>query len=382
MSPISPISPISPAGPAGATTRRGVLPLLLTAAGGLSLAACGVTAAPGGADPRGAEVTPGKGAGGPVELVLGHFVPTRHEFHAQLLEPWAREVEGRSGGRLRITIHPGGSLGPAPAQYQNVTAGAMDIGLGVHSYTPGRFPLTESLELPFLWDSAGRATQALQALYRGVPALRREYADARVLALWANGPAQVMTTKKPVRGLDDLKGLKLRSPGRLHNRTIEALGGVPLSTAITEVYDALERGIAHGAINAPSTFSSFNLTEVIRHTALADVTVATFFLVMNKERWEALPGEAQALLDDLSGEALALRAAQVSDETEAAGAELASQKGVELYRLAPDELRRWKEAVAAVPRQWIAEAEGKGLPGRLVYEALAQHSPHSPGSPR
>jgi TRAP-type transport system periplasmic protein len=267
------------------------------------------------AAPRGAEVTPGKGAGGPVELVLGHFVPTRHEFHARLLEPWAREVEGRSGGRLRIVIHPGGSLGPAPAQYQNVTAGAMDIGLGVHSYTPGRFPLTESLELPFLWDSAGRATQALQALYRGVPALRREYADARVLALWANGPAQVMTTKKPVRGLDDLKGLKLRSPGRLHNRTIEALGGVPLSTAITEVYDALERGIAHGAINAPSTFSSFNLTEVIRHTALADVTVATFFLVMNKERWEALPGEAQALLDDLSGEALALRAAQVSDET-------------------------------------------------------------------
>ena len=77
---------------------------------------------------------------------------------------------------------------------------------------------------------------------------------------------------------------------------------------------------------------------MIRHTALADVTVATFFLVMNKERWEALPGEAQALLDDLSGEALALRAAQVSDETEAAGAELASQKGVELYRLPPDEL--------------------------------------------
>ena len=50
------------------------------------------------------------------------------------------------------------------------------------------------------------------------------------------------------------------------------------------------------------------------------------------------------------------------------------QKGVELYRLPPDELRRWREAVAAVPRQWIAEAEGKGLPGRLVYEALAQHS--------
>ena len=182
--------------------------------------------------------------------------------------------------------------------------------------------------------------------------------------------------------MDDLKGLKLRSPGRLHNRTIEALGGVALSTAITEVYDALERGIAHGAINAPSTFSSFNLTEVIRHTALADVTVATFFLVMHKERWEALPGEAQALLDDLSGEALALRAAQVSDETEAAGAELARQKGVELYRLPPDELQRWREAVAAVPQQWIAEAEGKGLPGRLVYEALAQLSQHSPGSPR
>ena len=198
MSPIGRNSPSDLPVHSGARTRRGVLPLLLATAGGLSLAACGVTGASQGTG--GTEAVPGRAGGGPVELVLGHFVPTRHEFHAQLLEPWAREVEGRSGGRLRISIHPGGSLGPAPAQYKNVTAGAMDIGLGVHSYTPGRFPLTESLELPFLWDSARRATLALQALYRDVPALRREYADAKVLALWANGPAQVMTTREAGAG--------------------------------------------------------------------------------------------------------------------------------------------------------------------------------------
>src|SRR6185369_712534 len=135
-------------------SRRSMLgTVLATAAGGL-LAACASQSLP--------VVGPLAGPAKPVELILGHFVPTAHEFHAQLLAPWAADVEQRSGGRLRITIHPGGALGPAAAQYKNVTAGAMDIAFGVQSYTPGRFPLTEAAELPFLWRSAEQATAALQ----------------------------------------------------------------------------------------------------------------------------------------------------------------------------------------------------------------------------
>jgi TRAP-type C4-dicarboxylate transport system substrate-binding protein len=244
------------------------------------------------------------------------------------------------------------------------------VGLGVQGYTPGRFPLTESLELPFLWDSGVSATQALQALYRETPAVQGEYADARVLALWANGPAYLMAAHRPVRRLEDLKGLKLRSPGALHTRAIEALGATPLSTPITEVYDALDRGVVDGTLSAPSTFASFNLVEVVRQATVSGLGVATFFLVMNRQKWATLGSAAQRELEALSGEALALRAARICDETDATGMALARERGIELYRLPAEEQRRWTAAAAAVPEQWVSDAGRKGLPGRQVYDLL------------
>ena len=134
MSPIRPSRLNSPAGPAGPTTRRGVLPLLLTAAGGLSLAACGMTGAPRG------ERDAGQGRRGPGGAGAGALRP----HPARVPRPAARALGAGGGGTQRGSTadhHPPRRvLGPAPAQYQNVTAGAMDIGLGVHSYTPGASP--------------------------------------------------------------------------------------------------------------------------------------------------------------------------------------------------------------------------------------------------
>jgi TRAP-type transport system periplasmic protein len=316
-------------------------------------------------------VTPEPATGG-VDLVLGHFLPTNHEYHAQVLEPWAKQVEQRSGGRLRISIHPGGSLGPAPAQYKNVVAGAMDIGFGVQSYTPGRFPLTEGLELPFRWSSAEASTSMFQSLYQSVPALRAEYADVKVLGLWTNGPAQLLTTRKQVKTLEDMRGLKVRSPGPTHNKTIESLGGAPLTMPVSEMFDALERGVAGGTINAPSVFTSYNLVEIIKYSAVARFTVASFFLVMNADKWHALSAEDQRALDAASGETLAMHAARVSDATDRVATEVARTRGVEFFELPADELGRWKAAAQSVSDHWASEVEARGLPGRQFLEQLAR----------
>jgi TRAP-type transport system periplasmic protein len=368
--------PTRPIGRPGSSRRRALGLLLATAGGGL-LAACAPrapesTSTSGPAAPP--QAAPARPAGSAVELVLGHIVPVKHEYHTQLFDPWAAEVEQRSGGRMRITIHPGGALGPAPAQYKNVAAGAMDIGFGVQGYTPGRFPLTEGLELPFLWDSAEKATRALQGLYHAVPAVQKEYADAKVLALWATGPAQLLTAKKRVETLEDVRGLKIRSAGPMHNKLIEALGAVPLSTPISEAYDALERGVANGAVVPPSVLASFNLADVVGYAAVANVSVATFYLVMNARKWEGLATEDRRLLDELANEPLAMRAAKITDQTDVEGAEFGRQRGVAFHQLSADELGRWKTAAAGIPDQWIRDTEGKGLPGKQIYDQLLQLS--------
>jgi TRAP-type C4-dicarboxylate transport system substrate-binding protein len=246
----------------------------------------------------------------------------------------------------------------------------MDIAFGVQSYTPGRFPLTEALELPFLWTSAAHATHALQSIYAATPALQAEYADTHLLAIFANGPAHVMTTRRQIKTLEDLQGLKLRSPGAVHNKVIEALGAAPLSMPASEQYDALERGVVNGTIIAPSALTSFNLADVIRYTANARFTVSTFFVTMNRARYEGLSISEQQIIDASAERMLAARAAGICDTTEAASAAIGLTRGVVASELPTEELERWRAATRHVSDEWVRSHEASGAAVRGVYEQV------------
>ncbi|HXV49819.1 MAG TPA: hypothetical protein VEB61_13510, partial [Candidatus Binatia bacterium] len=115
-----------------------------------------------------------------VDLILSHGFPARHVQQRLLLEPFKKELEDKSKGRIKVTIHPGGALAPAPAHYENIVAGAFDIGWTLQGYTPGRFPLSGIVELPFLWSSAQEATRVFWQLFEELPAVQNEYRDVKV----------------------------------------------------------------------------------------------------------------------------------------------------------------------------------------------------------
>ena len=209
--------------------------------------------------------------------MLGHFVPTSHEFHAQLLGPWAEDVERRAyrAGCTSTSIRAPRS--GRPRRNTATWRTARWTSPSVCKATRPAVSTHRAFALPFLWSSAEQATNVLQSVYQSSPVLQAEYADTRLLALFTSGPAQVMTSRRAVHTLADLKGLKIRSPGAVHNRVIEALGGVPLSMSVSETYDALERGVVNGTIGPSSVLTSFNLVDVIRHAANAQFTVSAFF---------------------------------------------------------------------------------------------------------
>lgn len=154
----------------------------------------------------------------PVELRLGHFLPPTHSLHANMMAPWAKEIEQKSGGRIRINIFPGGVLGKPQEYYEAAVQVVMDIAFGLQAYTAGKFPLTSVVELPFLYESAPHSTKALWRLYQEMPALQNEYRDVKVLALWTHDVDHIMTAKKQIKALEDLKGLRIRAPGAAQNR--------------------------------------------------------------------------------------------------------------------------------------------------------------------
>ena len=305
-----------------------------------------------------------------VDLIISHPFPARHVQHRLMLEPFKKELEEKSKGRIKVTIHPGGALAPAPAHYENVVAGAFDIGWTLQGYTPGRFPLSAIVEMPFLWSSAQEATRVFWQLFEELPALQNEYRDVKVLTTWTHDLGQLYTTSKPVRSLEDLRGLKIRAPGPVQTSMLRALGAVPLNMPAGEIYDALERGVVDGLVIGLSAIKGFRLEQLVKHATLAKFYVATMIVAMNQQSYKKLSGEDRALLDSLTGRRMAMLGAKNYDDEADDGLDSLKKVKANIYQLTPAETGKWKQATGQMSKEWIKEMESKGLPGKQVYDKM------------
>ena len=305
-----------------------------------------------------------------VDLIISHPFPARHVQHRLLLEPFKKELEEKSKGRIKVTIHPGGALAAAPAHYENVVAGAFDIGWTLQGYTPGRFPLSGIIELPFLWSSAQEATRVFWQMLEELPALQNEYRDVKVLATWTHDLGQLYTTVKPVRTLEDLRGLKIRAPGPVQVSMLRALGAVPVTMPAGEIYDALERGVVDGLVIGLSAIKGFRLDQLVKHATLANSYVAAMIVAMNQQSYKKLSTEDRALVDSLTGRQMALLGAKNYDDEADDGLAALKKAKANIYQLAPAEMEKWKQGTAQVSKEWIKEMESKGRPGKQVHDKM------------
>ena len=158
-----------------------------------------------------------------ITLKLHHFLPATTNLHANFLEPWSREIAAASGGRIEIQIFPAMQLGgSAPQLYDQARDGVVDIVWTLAGYTAGRFPRLEAFDLPFIAAHRGVVNSA--ALQEFADAHRaQEFPDVHPLVVWGQ-PHGVLHSKKLIATLEDIKGLKLRSPTRLCGEALQALG--------------------------------------------------------------------------------------------------------------------------------------------------------------
>jgi TRAP-type C4-dicarboxylate transport system substrate-binding protein len=219
-----------------------------------------------------------------VELVMGHPFSAQHPISQQILIPLAKELEEKSGGRIKLTIHPGGSVTSAATVREDVVSGAIDIGWTLQGYTPGKYPITDVIELPFMFDSTLQASYVLWNLYQRSPEFQQEYGDVKVLGLWVTDPGEFLT-KKPVKKPEDLKGMRIRFAGPAQEAMIKKFGGTPVGMPMPDVYDALQRGIIDGVANGPSVIESYKLNEVIKYaTRGLNSFYSAQVIFMNKDK--------------------------------------------------------------------------------------------------
>jgi len=305
---------------------------------------------------------------GPVELKMSHFMSEKHPMHAKLMAPFAEEVEKATEGRVKITIYSGGALGKPADQYDSAVTGVTDIAFGLHGYTPGKFPLTSVLELPNMVTSATHGSKVLWELYEKFPEIGAEHPGVKVLALWTHDTGQIVTTKKPIRTMDDLKGMTIRAPTASHVTMVEAWGATAVQMPIDQLYDSLEKGVVDGSVVPYSAIKSFNLQNVAKYMTIGDFYVCTFFLVMNLDSWNKISGKDQKIIEGLIGSRMSETGGAAYDAAAKAGLQAAQEAGMEIYTLPAGELAKWRQTLAPVHQKWVADMEAKGLPGKKIYD--------------
>ncbi len=336
---------------------------------------------------------PAAPTGETIELKIANFFPAP-AGQSVLLEEFSRELEERTGGRVKVDYFAGGSLLPPTGMFEGVVTGVADIGYSHVYYTSGRMSVTEVTGLPLGYPSAWVAGQVFNDFYQKYQP--EEWDDVVVLYMNASTPSAIATSKTAVRRLEDLQGLTIRAPG-LAGEVMKALGGTPAPTPMPEVYDAIAKGVLDGESSNLETLRAFKFAEVVNYTtSIWQITHPyPFYLVMNKDSYARLPADIKIIFDTLVGE-YKERSILMWNSVDFVGKAAGEAQGVEFIDLSPAEVAKFKAAVEPVIDNYIAamvdegytraEVEGwiEYIRERIDYwtaKQIAWHIPSVAGAP-
>jgi len=284
--------------------------------------------------------------------------------------PMLEALKKRSGGRITYTMYAGGALGKGPEHYDIVAKGLADMGYFTATWTPGRFPLSDVLSLAASVDGKDVSTDIGNTLYERL--LKSEFRGVKMIEL--NGCIQsFLWTTKPIRTLDDVKGLRIRSPGGHQTNYIKALGAEPVFMPLGDVYLSMQTGTIDGLVTCPPLVLAFKLFEVARQGTLATFGCVTEGVIMNQKSWDNAPDDLKPIIMEVCHNPFRTTGGLTRDVYRTMMKEIAD-KGVQLYEMPRQQQAQWFKLFQAETKKWVAELEAKGLPAReavMLYNQVA-----------
>ena len=358
-----------------------VLALLLAAC--FALAACGggieqpapVESEPAAVEPEPAAPEPEPAAPEPAGEVFefnlqNHDAPTGAT--AMFLDAWAEEVNKASNGQIVIHCFHGGSMGGPGDSYNMVADGTVDIAWGLPSFTPGLFPNTDVIALPFIGVKTSlQASYAIWELYDSTDFLKEEWSNVHMILLHTNCDAPLITNTK-VEKADDIRGMNMRVNGGPPTEWATLAGANPMNMGIGDVYSAMERGVVDGVTSTGwDVVSAFRFYEQGQYFLDYSIHVNPYFLVMNNDSYNSLPDDLKAVIDQYSGygalEVVGTRWADVKADV----FDKIAESGGEIYKLDDAEQAIFNEYGVQAREKWMADTNDRGTDAEaLVAKAM------------
>ena len=305
----------------------------------------------------------------PITLKFSQFLGPTSFFQVDVVEPWAKELEAKTNGQVKVELFDGTSpVGKVTEQAKNVQDGKVDIALGLRGAESDRFPGSSVIELPFLVPNALRGSQALWGLYKD-GTLADEYKDYKALALFVHNPGLIHTKAKRVVNLADLKGLRLRVANNTVAAALNYVGGEPVVLQVNDVMPAVKDGRLDGIVtNWGNPLPGFN--DYMKFHTETQFYTSAFFIVMNKAKYGSLPPDVRAAIDSTSGDAWVAKFGPYWDKWDKPVRDGAKAPGHEIIRPDAAAMAAWREGLKATTDKFLDGLAAKFPNARGAYDKL------------
>ena len=307
------------------------------------------------------------------EVKVAEFVGAQH-FMTIWLMKWGEKLEKASNGRLVFKHLPGAQLAPAPGHYDLARTGQAEVAWFLHGGTPGRFPLTELISLPYMVGSAEIGTKVLNDHELRSKYLDAEHKGVHVLLLLTHQPGNVHTTKKPIHTTEDFKGLRIRFAAPTIRDFVAALGGTPVGVPPPDQLEQLQKGTLDGVfIDYGGAGIAFKMGGTLKYSTEMYSYVSSFGVAMNPDFYAKLPADLKKMVDD-SVKGVEKEVGEGWDALDAVGKKALLDGGDQPIKLAAAEDAKFRKIGAGVTDAKLKELEGKGLPARAVHKMMVSLS--------
>jgi TRAP-type C4-dicarboxylate transport system substrate-binding protein len=314
-------------------------------------------------------------SGPPITLRISHFAPDTHKIMRAAFDPWIAMVEKESKGKIVVQKYFGGVLVAAKDGFKACIADIIDIAPAYTMYQAGSFQLCNGVDLPFAFPNSAVASLVDEELYPKY--FKKEYEKMGVYLsnYHSNGAYNLITSKKAVRKLEDLKGMKIRSSGGTSSKMLKRLGAVPVSLPASEAYSAFQRGIVDGVCFYDAGIVSYRVHEIGQYLTEVKLNTPANSLALNRKFFDNLPPDLKRFMYNMQRR-LSQMAGQAYDNEDVLNRKVITDRGIEVIHLSPQELEKWKHAVEPLYEEFIKENEG--LPAReMVNEMRALSQKYS-----
>ncbi|MDR1874942.1 MAG: TRAP transporter substrate-binding protein [Synergistaceae bacterium] len=286
---------------------------------------------------------------------VGSIVSDTHPDMVVMKSTFVPYVEEKSGGRIRVELHPNGELGGDRELTESVQMGTLQIALPATSVLAGFDRRFQVLDLPFLFTTREAAFEALDGELGAKLNALLPAKGFGCLGYIENGFRHITNSKKPITHPDDLKGVKLRTmENAMHIAFFRRLGANPTPMSFGELYTALQQGTVDGQENPFTLIYESKFYEVQKYVSATGHVFSVVMLLSNKKFMDSLPEDLRKVVEDAAA-AFVKEHRRVMPGSEEENMKILGESGMTLNELTAEQKKPFVEATASVYQEFEAD---------------------------